>query len=274
MELINPRQVWMLFSKNRFIGQILAWIVIQTLGLNKINRIYNKYHHLYGLEFLEAIQNELNLKINIDSAAGELSRKEGLAIISNHPYGAVESIILLAYFLPQRPDIKTLGNFLITRIEPMKDLVFPVNPLAYHKKYKSSTSGIKQTIQYLGGRGCVLIFPSGQVSTRYNGSREITDRPWDSQTLRVIKNANVPVLPVYFEGTNSESFHWLGKVHPVLRTARIPHELLRLRNRTINIRIGKVITPEKQNSFTDILDYSSFLRQETYKLARKINNDH
>ena len=69
--------------------------------------------------------------------------------------------------------------------------------------------------------GCLGLFPAGEVATTY-GSSIIQDKEWQRSIIKLIKNSGVPVLPVYVHGTNSNFFHWLGKIHPMLRTARLP----------------------------------------------------
>ncbi|MCA1746075.1 MAG: lysophospholipid acyltransferase family protein, partial [Bacteroidales bacterium] len=77
----------------------------------------------------------------------------------------------------------------------------------------------------------------------------------------------VPVVPIYFEGTNSRIFHILGLIHPSLRTVRLPSEMFNKRNKRIRIRIGNPISVKDQNEFTDIARYGRFLRAKTYSLG-------
>ena len=45
--------------------------------------------------------------------------------------------------------------------------------------------------------------------------------------MKLILQAGVPVIPVYFEGSNSRTFHVMGKVHPVLRTLRLAIQMMK-----------------------------------------------
>jgi putative hemolysin len=75
------------------------------------------------------------------------------------------------------------------------------------------------------------------------------------------------VIPILFDGENSLSFHLLGKIHPMLRTLRIPAEFLKKRNKTIRLEIGNVIAPEALTPFSaeELRDY---LKNTTYGLRK------
>ncbi len=74
------------------------------------------------------------------------------------------------------------------------------------------------------------------------------------------------MVPVYFHGKNSRLFHLLGRIHPSLRTAKLPSELLNKKNKTIKIRIGKPIPVKEQEQFNDIHQFGRYLRAKTYCL--------
>src|SRR5690606_885378 len=78
---------------------------------------------------------------------------------------------------------------------------------------------------------------------------------------------HVPVLPVYFQGTNSMLFHLLGIIHPVLRTATIPAEFVKKQNQTIQLRIGKPIPPEELTEFETSEKLGRYLRAKVYALG-------
>lgn len=85
--------------------------------------------------------------------------------------------------------------------------------------------------------------------------------------LKLVKMAKVPVIPIYFKGSNSLLFYLLGMIHPVLKTIKLPSELLNKKNRVVKLRIGNPISVETQNTFHDIAQYGKFLRAKTYLLG-------
>ena len=65
-------------------------------------------------------------------------------------------------------------------------------------------------------------------------------------------------------------FQILGMIHPMLRTVKLPSELLNKKNRVIKLRVGNPISVETQNSFADLIQYGKFLRAKTYLLGSSL----
>jgi putative hemolysin len=85
--------------------------------------------------------------------------------------------------------------------------------------------------------------------------------------MKMIKKARVPVVPVYFQGSNSRLFHILGLIHPTLRTVRLPAEVFNKKHKKIRIRIGNPISVKEQDAFSDISKYGRYMRAKTYALG-------
>ena len=82
--------------------------------------------------------------------------------------------------------------------------------------------------------------------------------------IRLIKKANVPVYPVYFDFLNSRFFYWLGNISWKIRTLRIPAEAFNKRGKTVDVYIGEPISPEEIKKFTDDTALAEFLFNRTY----------
>ena len=121
-----------------------------------------------------------------------------------------------------------MGNFLLHKIKPLVPYLLPVNPFGKHIK-SSSYSGTKNAIKELKNGACVGIFPAGEVSS-FQKFKSISDSEWKSSVVKLIKNADVPVVPIYFHGSNSLSFHLLGLINPALRTIKLPSEIFNKKN--------------------------------------------
>lgn len=253
---------------NRFGGSSAARILMMLLRINKINKLYSEICHLRGIEFMDRVIDEL--KISFEISEEELNRipKTGAFItVSNHPYGGIDGMLLIRVVSMVRPDIKVLGNFLMQRVEPVKDYILPVNPFEDRKDLKSSVTGIKYALKHLQEGYPLGIFPAGEVSSYNQLTFGIADKEWQTSALKVIKKAKVPVVPVYFQGSNSRLFHLLGLIHPDLRTVRLPSEIFNKKKKVIRIRIGNPISVKDQDEFSDIARYGRYLRAKTYSLG-------
>ena len=150
----------------------------------------------------------------------ELKRlpKDGPFItISNHPLGGIDGVLLLKLMLNQRDDFKIVANFLLHRIAPLKPYIMPVNPFESHKDAKSSVTGFKNALLHLREGHPLGIFPAGEVST-YRDGKLVVDRPWEEAAIKLIRKAEVPVVPIYFHAKNSRLFYRLSKINDVFRS--------------------------------------------------------
>jgi len=272
MELVDPKDFKKAAGLNTVGGESIAKMLMSILKINKINKEYSKIGHLKGLDFLNTLLN--NLQINYEINAEELLRtpKEGpFIIVSNHPYGGIDGIILLKIISEIRPDFKVMANFLLRRIDPIKDVIIPVDPFEGQSQISASVAGIKGALNHLREGKPLGIFPAGEVSTYYNTEAPgVADKQWNESIIKFIKKMEVPIIPVYFKGTNSRLFHILGLIHPMLRTAKLPSELLNKKNKLVKLRMGIPISVKEQREFTDIARFGRFLRLKTYALGSSI----
>lgn len=269
MSLVTSKEIANVLglSKYGFLGTFVGWLLMKTLRISAINRVYDNHKHKKELDFLNGVLDELQIKFEIPEEDVKRLPKTGPFItISNHPLGGIDGILLFKLLLRDRPDYKTLSTFLIHRIKPLKPHSFAVNPFENHKDAKSSIGGIKQALGHLKDGHSLGIFPAGEVSTHRDG-KFIVDKPWDKSAVRLIKKAKVPIIPIYFHARNSKLFYMLSKLSDTLRTAKLPSELLSQKNRVVKIRIGKPILVKDQLAYEDIDAFSDFIRKKTYMLA-------
>lgn len=246
---------------------------MKVLKISTLNKIYDRNKHLSDVVFLNAILDEFQIKFEIPKEDFKRLPKDSAYItISNHPLGGIDGILLLKLMLEKEPNFKIIANFLLHRIDPMKPYIMPVNPFENHKDAKSSVVGIKETLRHLKDGKPLGMFPAGEVST-YKDGKLMVDKPWEEGALKVIRKAQVPVVPIYFHAKNSKLFYFLSKINDTLRTAKLPSELLTQKKRVIKVRIGKPISVAEQNEYESIEEYSEFLRKKTYMLANPFEKD-
>ena len=250
------------------IAKRLFPFIMKVFSLEKLNDIYEKGNKNSPLEFTVSVLDGLGIKFEIPQNEIERLPKEGPFItVSNHPYGGIEGLLLISLLGKKFPNFKLLTNFLLERVIPLKSYFLSVNPFDDNKQLASSLSGIKQALEHLKNKGVLSLFPAGEVSSFQTNSRKIVDREWQKGALKLIYKANVPVVPIYFKGSNSRFFNLLGLIHPRLRTAKLPSEIFNKKQQKITIRIGKPILPNEINGFEDANQMGRFLRAKTYALG-------
>lgn len=275
MGLVTAKEVAKAINADKygFLGTFSGWLLMKALKISTLNKIYNRNKHLKDVEFLNAILDEFQIKFEIPEEDLKRLPKDGAYItVSNHPLGGIDGILLLKLMLEREPNFKIIANFLLHRIEPMKPYIMPVNPFENHKDAKSSVIGIKETLRHLSDGKPLGMFPAGEVST-YKDGQLVVDKPWEEGAIKVIRKAQVPVVPIYFHAKNSRLFYFLSKINDTLRTAKLPSELLTQKDRVIKVRIGKPISVAEQNEYDTIESYSEFLRKKTYMLANPFETE-
>lgn len=275
MSLVTAKEVAKAIKTDKygFLGTFSGWLLMKALKISTLNKIYDRQKNLQGTEFLNAILDEFQIKFEIPEEDLKRLPKDGAYItVSNHPLGGVDGILLLKLMLEREPNYKIIANFLLHRIEPLKPFIMPVNPFESHKDAKSSVSGIKDALRHLSDGKPLGIFPAGEVST-YKDGKLVVDKPWEESAIKLIKKANVPVVPIYFHAKNSKLFYFLSQLSDTLRTAKLPSELLTQKDRVIKVRIGKPISVAEQNEHEGLDAYSEFLRKKTYMLANPYEKD-
>ena len=269
MDLIAPKDLLQAFPPLKvFGGEPLARIIYRAMKLDEVNRNYLEHEHEDPDTFIDSAYRVMQISHEVWNEDLEKIPKEGPFItVSNHPYGGPEGIILLNVLPKVRPDYRILVNFLLTKMKPIQGYFMGVNPFETHRDVKSSFGGLKDAFLHIQQGHPLGIFPAGEVSTYHFKNRAISDKEWQHSILKLIKKAHVPVVPIYFEGHNGNFFHFLGMIHPLLRTARLPSELFNKKGKVFRIRIGSPVPVKEQDEYRDITEYGRFLRLKTYALG-------
>lgn len=270
MPLVSSKDFSSLLKLNNIpvFGDLVGRFLLFITRLNKVNKVYDLHKHKEAIPFLDGLIKEYGITYHISKSDLAKIPKEGAFVsISNHPLGGIDGALLLRILLETRPDYKIIANFLLHKLEPVKPFMMPVNPFDDRKDVKSSISGILSALKHLDAGNPLGVFPAGEVSTIKERNIYV-DKIWEEGAIKLIKKANVPVLPIYFHAKNSRWFYILSKISGVLRTLKLPSELSNKRNQVIHIKIGTLIKVKEIQKIDDITTLNSFLRGKTYLLSK------
>lgn len=254
------------------LGRMLAGLAYKVLELEKVNAAHARHCELKGSEFSKAILEDIGIPYEFDEKQLDYIPAEGGFItVSNHHFGGADGLLLSAIVGARRPDFKILTTFMLALIPSLRDSFIPVDN--FSSGGARSVSGIRTAFAHIADGNPLGLFPAGEVATWQKAGKRtapgkgriIEDKPWAENMIKLIRKSGFPVLPIYFDGTNSLNFHRLGRIHPRLRTLRLVHELFRKRTEPIRVRIGKPITPEEMAGM-DIETLGNYLRNRCYSL--------
>lgn len=248
----------------------LVNMVMRLFKVDKVNWIHSHNCHNTGHKFTEGVLNDLDIKLQIDNEEILDNLPEGAFItVSNHPYGALDGIILINEIGKRRPEFKVMVNMILNYISAMRPNFIAVDALASDdpKKKAVSMNGIKAAIMHVKQGHPLGFFPAGAIS-KIIGTK-IQDREWQENVSRLIMQLKVPVIPIYFHGHNSMFSNILGAIDWRLRTACLPSEVFNKKGKTFHLTVGTPISVEEQKQhMKSAKEFGNFLRDKTYSLKK------
>ncbi|MBQ7855184.1 MAG: lysophospholipid acyltransferase family protein [Muribaculaceae bacterium] len=262
------------------ISQMVPWFkgkeklvnrLLKFLSVDKVNWLHDHNCDTPGPEFAAGLLKDLEIKLRIDNEELLDKLPEGAFItVSNHPFGALDGISLIHIIASRRPKFKVMVNMVLNYISAMRPNFIAVDALASDdpKKKAVSMQGIKSAIMQVRRGEPIGFFPAGAVS-KVNLKGQLEDREWQPTIVRLIQQMKVPVVPIYFHGSNSWWFNFLGVVCWQLRTLRLPAEVFRKKGSTLHISIGEPISVEEQLQHSGTVEeLGQFLKDKTYALRK------
>lgn len=250
--------------------KLVDW-AFRVIGIDKVNYVHGKYSKTTGIPFSGLLVNEeYHWKLRVDNYDVIDRFKTGPFItVSNHPFGSYDGIILLHLIGSKRPDFKVMVNLILNQLQAMRPSFIAVDPMKSDdpEKKKITMQGMRAAIKHVKEGHPLGFFPAGAISNLDRRLR-IRDRQWQPVIMRLIRQLQVPVIPVFFHGHNSLLFTVLGLIDWRLRTMRLPRELFSTYNKEVHVSIGEPISVEEQNAQPGLEELGAFLREKTYELGK------
>lgn len=203
------------------IGETLAPMPAPVL-MQSLSDMISRHVELAGLENLPA---------------------EGPAlVVSNHPTGIADGIVLFGALAQRRPDLFFFANADALRVMPqLEQVIAPVEWRPEKRTHKQN----RETLAYAGrafeaGRLGVL-FPSGRLAKRRWWS--LHERPWLASGAMLARKFRLPVVPLHITARNSALFYLFDRIHPTLRDITLFHEVLNKARQPYRLTVGTPIDP-------------------------------
>lgn len=227
-----------------------------------VERIRARRSTSEGLTFAEETLRALGVEIRVrQEELARIPRTGPVVVVANHPYGMLEAAALASMLERVRPDAKVVANHWMGAVEELRDKLILVDTMGGAAQGNSRT--LRAALAHLARGGLLVMFPAGEVSHWDAKRGSVADPKWSDGAVRLARAAGAQVAPVYFAGANGWVFQVAGMVHPRLRTAMLPHELLSKKNRILEIRVGHALGPERAET--------EELRRRTYWLGSALS---
>lgn len=217
----------------------VAWPVLSwLLGLRAYRRLYDSAASSDAPFERRALS---ALDVRAQCAARELEAVPTagpLLVVANHPHGVLDGLLLASLLSQVRSDVRILANRWLSHIPDLADRCFFVDPSGDPAATMHNRAGVRGARGWLANGGALIVFPSGEVAHERGSCESYTDPAWHVTVGRLAVGMNGRVVPAFIAGRNSPWFYAAGRVHPALRTALLPRELLKKRGQTVTVRLG------------------------------------
>ena len=254
--------------EDKTIFEMTAPLLNKILKFNRLDRYYQQIEAQDSCEFIDKVLELLNINVELENKFLERIPKSGpVMVVSNHPFGGIDGLILLRLIKRVRPDVKIMANQFLSQIEEVTQDCIYVD--AFNRGNDKNRRPIRESIQWMKKGGLLAVFPAGSVSHYHYEDHAVSDDEWNPAIFRMAKISGAQVVPVYFKGRNSLLFNTLGMIHPLVRTALLPSELSR-EGRHVSVKIGSAINPAKIKSYVNDQQGIAFLRLQTLLLDTQI----
>jgi len=236
-------------------------------GRRKLEKMYNEIldekpnsEDIWRLIF-EKLALSYQLK---DGQLEEIPTKGSCVIVANHPFGVVDGVTLGHIVKKRRDKFKFLVNEVLCT-EPLLDpYLLPIDFKETKEALKTNLETRKEALACLNRGECIVIFPSGAVSTSPGFFKKAVDLEWKRFVGKLIKKSEAPVIPIYFEGHNSWIFQFASQISEDLRLGVLLHEVTNKIGNTIDISIRKKIPFTEIKGISKVDEVLSFLRNRVF----------
>ena len=239
-------------------------IIEKIIKQDEVNRTLNKYSDYEVFDFVDKLLEHLNLKVEIEGLEN-LPDNGKCFFVGNHVYGFIDGLIILKIVGGKYGDLKFIGNEVFLLIPNLVPMVVAVNMfnkspkeylLALNEVYKSDIP--------------ITHFPNGLVSRIHKG--KVKDKYWKKSFIAKAVSCERNVVPIRFYGRNSNFFYTFYRIRRFLRikteleTLLLPREFFNKRNKTIKVKIGKMISYEMFDKSKSYSDWAQEIKEHVYKL--------
>lgn len=242
-----------------------------ALGLKHLQRHYDQARTTTSCTgFFAAMLRELDVQYAVaESDLDRIPRSGATIVVANHPFGAIEGIVLGDLLTKIRPDVKIMANSILGRIPELREGMILVDPFGAPSSTAANVKPLREAAAWLRRGGLLLIFPAGEVASLSLSTRRVTDPAWSGTLARLIRLGGATVVPIFIDGRNDWLFQCAGLLHPRLRTVLLPHALLRLRKTRLQMAIGKGIPFDRLARLGHDAEIMEYLRARTFALASR-----
>jgi putative hemolysin len=252
-------------------GRAVIRSVENLTGRLKLIRMARDYERevAEGRDFWQVMVDRYGLSLQIAGGSFDNIPREGpLVVISNHPYGILDGL-MLGYILSQsRGDFRILAHRVFRKAAELERVILPISFDETREAQAANIETRRAALACLAEGGCIGVFPGGTVSTALKPFGRPMDPSWRRFTARLIAKSGASVVPIFFEGHNSRLFQIASHLHQTLRLALLVNEFKTRVGAPVRVVVGRPLDAATLAAHAgDARAMMDHLRAETYRLS-------
>ncbi len=252
-------------KKARFVPRFLVSYLKKIVHQDEVNEFLRINHDKRDLDFIDAFMKYFNNSFDIKGLEN-LPDDGRFTFVSNHPLGAQDGLGL-AYILGRKYEgkIKLLVNDLLMNIPHISSFWVPIN-----KTGKQARNFPQQVNAAFESDNNIVMFPAGICSRKRGGV--IRDLEWKKTFITKSIQTQRDIIPIHFEGQNSEFFYRLANINKMLglkfniAMLYLSDEMFKNRNKTFKVTIGKPIPWQTFDNSKKPAEWAQYVKELVYTL--------
>lgn len=254
-------------SKNPQLAQRLPSFVKKylhkVLHISEINLFLAEHSEEQGLEFLQAVMELFDLTIDIVGQSNFLNKERPL-FIANHPLGGLDGLALLYEVQKSYGPANLLVNDFLMAIDNLSESFVPVNKHGSNRDYTKIIDAAAEDDKPL------IIFPAGVCSRKL--SYGVFDLEWRKTFVRLARQYNRTIIPIYITGRNSNFFYNFAllrkrlHIHANLEMLYLVNEMFKQKHTALTCIAGDTIASAALSKEYDDWMWARIIRQYVFSL--------
>lgn len=251
------------------IDAVLSRLLDRISGLATIDRLYQRLPPSSDdQDFLQQVLDLFAVEVEVSARdLAHIPRQGPAVVVANHPFGAIEGVIMARLLRTLREDVRIMANGLLGRFEEIAHLFIAVDPFGGKTAARRNLRPLREAMRWVQDGGLLMVFPAGEVSNLQLPRLAVTDPPWNPAVAAIVRRTGANVVPVFVHGSNGALFHLCGLLHARLRTAMLARELLNKSHRRVRLTIGAPLANDHLRRHAEDAEMIAFLRLRTYLLG-------
>jgi len=243
-----------------FVYRYLERIIQQDF----INGFLSRHGHKDGMGFINGAIDEFNVNI-ITRGEKNIPGNGRFIIVSNHPLGGFDGLMLIYCLRKHFNSVKFLVNDILMNIKMMDEFFVPIN-----KHGSQSRLSVKLIDEVYDSDSQIITFPAGYVSRKIKGV--IQDLEWQKSFIAKSIQYKRDVIPVHISGENTKFFYRLANFRKFfgikwnLEMFYLPDETIKHRNKTLTMTFGQVIPHTTFDTSLTHIQWAAKVREIVYSL--------